>query len=662
MTGAGAGNDLLAAALAYAARGFAVLPLTPGTKFPLAGGHGALDATTDAAQIRAWWAATPAANIGVAAGVSGLLLVDVDAKNGRDGFTAWEVLRATYQFDDTTPHVWTPNNGKHLWFAAPPGVQLRNADDESGLGLGIETKANGKYCVAPPSRLQDGRVYRWDERLHLDAVPIAPLPQALCRLLKPQERAERPASRPAQPVAATGDLALVQDALRHLDPWAGGYDWWVSILMAVHSKFPGPDGLAVARAWAGGKDGEVEAKWRSFEAGGGVTLGTLYHEAETHGWRPPWRTRDNGTAPTCAPAPDEPPPWLDEDGAPMDTPIPPPARPAAAPAPALGTSARPIPQFYRAALAWEERPKREFIVDGMLWRGDLAMMYGEGGIGKTYTIIDMSVSVATAEPWLGMAVTPCNVLLVDEESGQERMLDRLGRAMRGHGIAPGTDVPIFATSFASWDFRSKAHARRLSDLITATQARLVIIDALVDVMLGGDENAVKDVQPIFHNLRLIAQDTGAAIVLLHHANRSGNQRGSTAIRGAVETVVCLSRQDDAGHVLRLEAEKMRDAAPIKLGLRMAFDKPTESFRLHKAEAISTTEKYSKAEKFVLRYLQDHGATSVKALQENADTCSANSARQAVYSLTERKKIRKVGDTPQGAPASYELADDTPAKL
>ena len=92
----------------------------------------------------------------------------------------------------------------------------------------------------------------------------------------------------------TGDLATVQDALRHLDPWAGGYQWWVSLLMAIHSGFPGPDGLAVAEAWADGKDGEVAAKWKSFEAGGGVTIGTLYHEAEKRGWLPPWRTRGSG--------------------------------------------------------------------------------------------------------------------------------------------------------------------------------------------------------------------------------------------------------------------------------------------------------------------------------------------------------------------------------
>ena len=102
MKAADAGHDLLSAALDYAGRGFAVFPLAVGEKIPLiskeAGGHGVHDATTDAAQIRAWWTAAPNANIGVAAGRSGLLLVDVDAKDGRDGFTSWEVLRARARF------------------------------------------------------------------------------------------------------------------------------------------------------------------------------------------------------------------------------------------------------------------------------------------------------------------------------------------------------------------------------------------------------------------------------------------------------------------------------------------------------------------------------------------------------------------------------------
>lgn len=86
------------AALGYAQRGLAVLPLhmverghvcscgkkncaSPG-KHPLTG-NGVYDASKDASQVRAWWTQWPNANIGIATGtVSGIFVIDVDGEEG----------------------------------------------------------------------------------------------------------------------------------------------------------------------------------------------------------------------------------------------------------------------------------------------------------------------------------------------------------------------------------------------------------------------------------------------------------------------------------------------------------------------------------------------------------------------------------------------------
>jgi hypothetical protein len=79
--------DHLDAALRYASQGVPVFPLAPRSKFPLIsaanGGHGLLDATTDAAQIQAWWMAHPTANIGRRTGLS-FDVVDLDGEAAVD--------------------------------------------------------------------------------------------------------------------------------------------------------------------------------------------------------------------------------------------------------------------------------------------------------------------------------------------------------------------------------------------------------------------------------------------------------------------------------------------------------------------------------------------------------------------------------------------------
>lgn len=69
--------SLLETALSHAARGWFVFPCKPGDKYPITK-HGWHDASRDAEQIRQWWAKTPNANVGIACGMSGLCVLDID--------------------------------------------------------------------------------------------------------------------------------------------------------------------------------------------------------------------------------------------------------------------------------------------------------------------------------------------------------------------------------------------------------------------------------------------------------------------------------------------------------------------------------------------------------------------------------------------------------
>lgn len=122
------------AALRYARMGWAIFPLSVGSKKPTAGSDGVKGATTDEAQIKAWWAAEDY-NIGLACGdpSDGIVVVDVDEDDADT---------------EGLPETLTSKTAKgvHLYF------RYRGELPNTVRKLrGLDTRATGGYVVLPPS-------------------------------------------------------------------------------------------------------------------------------------------------------------------------------------------------------------------------------------------------------------------------------------------------------------------------------------------------------------------------------------------------------------------------------------------------------------------------------------------------------------------------------
>ncbi len=148
-------NQLLKYALKYAELGWCIFPLAPGQKTPITP-HGVKDATRDAAQINAWWAKWPTANIGVACGkASGVYVIDVDVSAAGD-VSGLESLKEFPQLPVTITQS-TPRGGFHAFFQASVPPANRNS-----FRPGIDIRGEGYYVVLTPSIHPNGGVYKWD--------------------------------------------------------------------------------------------------------------------------------------------------------------------------------------------------------------------------------------------------------------------------------------------------------------------------------------------------------------------------------------------------------------------------------------------------------------------------------------------------------------------
>ena len=170
----------------YANLGWAIFPVVPGDKIPMTE-HGVDDASSDPAQVKAWWSRTPEASIGLACGeVSRVWVLDVDARTPRhsgslSGTDALLALEFEHGVLPQTMTSTTGGGGKHIFFNLPPNLKVRNRVNvrlKDGRRTGLDVRSTGGYVILPPSMHASGTSYAWDIRR-----PIADAPEWLLALL-----------------------------------------------------------------------------------------------------------------------------------------------------------------------------------------------------------------------------------------------------------------------------------------------------------------------------------------------------------------------------------------------------------------------------------------------------------------------------------------------
>lgn len=144
-------NEKLSAALEYASFGWHVLPVVPNEKLP-ASLHGVNDATTNEDQIRRWWAANPDFNIGIAAGrKSGLIIFDIDPRNGGD--ESWKEWTEQNGGQPEGLSQMTAGGGVHYLAEYTPEIR------SCKIGDGIDVLSDGRYFIAAPSIIGEREYY-----------------------------------------------------------------------------------------------------------------------------------------------------------------------------------------------------------------------------------------------------------------------------------------------------------------------------------------------------------------------------------------------------------------------------------------------------------------------------------------------------------------------
>jgi putative DNA primase/helicase len=226
-----------------------------------------------------------------------------------------------------------------------------------------------------------------------------------------------------------------------------------------------------------------------------------------------------------------------------------------------------------------EIPPREPILEPILAQQSLGMLFAKRGIGKTYVSLGIACAVAAGAPFLRWkAPEPRRVLYVDGEMPAVTMQQRLAAVVAGMNreIDPGY-LRLITPDLQDSPMPSLCGSvgqSMVEDSLNGTE--LLIIDNLSCLCANAKENELESwlgMQAWLLSLR----QRRLCVLVIHHAGRNGEQRGTSAREDQLDVLIRLQRPSDyraeEGARFEIHYNKAReqhggDVAPIEVQLRV----------------------------------------------------------------------------------------------
>ena len=283
-------------------------------------------------------------------------------------------------------------------------------------------------------------------------------------------------------------------------------------------------------------------------------------------------------------------------------------------------------------------PAPEWLIDGIMPERGLIGIYGPPDSGKSFIALDMALSVACGVRWQEHQVRQGGVLYIAAEGGAG--MGKRGRAwIHDHKVNKSRvwltsviqDIPIHGESQDMLSVLSTITDR------LQTRPTLVVIDTLARCF-DGNENQQEDMSRFIRGVDRFRTEFDAAVIVVHHTRSDGTrERGSTAFRGAADTMLEVDRDDDTG-VITLKCDKQKDAERFEtVGLSLHLVPEHES-------GVIRPEGWAEPSKTdaILEILKKKGALTFSEWAQGSRDAKMASAtfKRALVSLKQNGKIVK----------------------
>jgi len=199
----------------------------------------------------------------------------------------------------------------------------------------------------------------------------------------------------------------------------------------------------------------------------------------------------------------------------------------------------------------------EWIVGDLFTAGEIGLLVGDGGSFKSTAAINLAAAIAGGyTAWNRFSVRQRPALIISAEDSLDVVLMRLNAFVVGHQWDRTTvlsNIHLFTTtevtlSSMSWQNHIISETKRIG-------AGYVVLDPFAE-LIDGDENSNSEIRPIVKFLRRLGRETGAAVNVVHHAGKQGQDkraldriRGASALPSAARSILFFDYQPNGAGVV-----------------------------------------------------------------------------------------------------------------
>jgi hypothetical protein len=213
-------------------------------------------------------------------------------------------------------------------------------------------------------------------------------------------------------------------------------------------------------------------------------------------------------------------------------------------------------------------PEPQWVIEGVIPEKGIVAAYSPSGTGKSFTVLNMGLSIARGIQWHERDVKQGKVVYIAGESpGGFRK--RLRAYIKHHDIVLPDLKPSFSLIGNMPDLRKM---KDLSELIewlrTLGPLAFIVIDTLARATPGANENAGEDMGRALAHCQEIGKATGATVCLIHHTGKdeARGMRGWSGIRAHIDTEIEITEL--VGKHRLATVSKQRDGED---GLKFAYE-------------------------------------------------------------------------------------------